>query len=499
MSQARDPSAKNDQEADKTPFFLDFLNHFPQVAKHAPILQQTKIKVGEAEQGLVGQMGRVFNEYPLSYTHGQNTYHAVNPEQANKWIALIKSLVLANVFDTIVRNDQAAVIIKPEFKQEASAKLRSFIQEIIKQADKDMLLDKREIQAPLVSFLGLEKILRANQDDLPKLQALKFQLLYSYCTQLIAANITDALLKEPDMDVLAVAACNRFLSDTLSNSLMDHIKWMFFKDETEEATPSVLNQYDFVTKNSYLFSGGPYATNSILMAMASQLLRMPNDDFFKKFKAAEKPTAEEKKWVNQTLSQCVEDGIKLHQMVSNQTKTGLFSLSAKYQAKSVEEIQRALPKLLQQEVGGVSDLVPLQKSCTPVRVKEELSALTSLDSYFTEFALDMMDILKQDEVCFIATSATRNTAFFSRIDEEGKKFYYLIDAAGSFSSGKIEVYDNLKTLMGSLLNQWGKDKEGYVDIMAYTLNTQVMRARKEVSMKVSPDKEESKANTLTFK
>jgi len=465
--------------------FSAFLENFNTWEHAGKIMAESKNCVAAAEKGMMGKVGRLFNEFPLSFTSKEQTYHAIDPKLINQWVSFTKAIVLSNPFLVVERNDRAAIIIDPDHKdqEQVRQKINTFIQDMIKQGIRD-IFDNNNVQENIRQFLGINNLLDQNINYTSTLHEIKIQLLYSYCSQIISTNITEILSKDPDCDPMAVMAFNRFLSDLMINNMQDLIRGVFFKDEDKEMSRDKINEFTFKSQKKYPTSGGLVASTPISMTMASRLLRMSSDEFFQVFNPTKPLNQDEKQLVNDTLQSCVEGGIDLHKTIStnlNKNKGRFQSAFSFYKPIDTETMHLEVDKLDEnQNVNGVLDLIPLNENRKPivVGVHDQDRRFINLNDYFADISMSLQEFMKQDYIFFVATTSKNAISFFSRVNSKGEKFYYSIDSA----AGKMQVYDNLKTMVESLTNTWKKGKDGYVEVMAYTLTSQILRNRDEVTV-----------------
>jgi hypothetical protein len=295
-----------------------------------------------------------------------------------------------------------------------------------------------------------------------------------------------AVLITPDLRELEFKG--KKLSSIISGLTKTSISTRSFFSHAEtksETTPSdgKIHEYAFKSQHKNIITGA-VAYTSIAVSMAAKLLKMDGSEFFSVFPPTKNPNEEMKKIADETLGACVLAGVDLNKKISDnknpnanifkRTKTMLTQ-------KSAEEVQQGIQNL-GENFGGVKDLEMLGDS-TAVRANEGDSFLPDVQTFHKDLLEKISNRRNQDDLFFIATGAGHTTSYFSRVNSEGKRFYYSIDSATSFTSGKMEVYDSQETLVKNLLEKWKKNKDGYAEISVYTLSDAALEKRNMVVTK----------------
>lgn len=229
----------------------------------------------------------------------------------------------------------------------------------------------------------------------------------------------------------------------------------------------LVNEYAFSSQHKYIIMGA-VACMSISIAMVSRLLRMDNEEFFQTFHPTKKPDETTMKLVIETLSGCVQTGVDLNKKIS----TGFFNI---FSRKAAEQVETGI-KGLASNFGGVQDLVRIERD--PVRIKDNAS-YPSLEEFQKKLLTENEAKVEQDDMAMVATATGHTTSIFSKTNNEGKRYYFLIDSANSFWSGKLEVHDNFSSAAESLTQKWHENKKSeYAEITVYALSDSIRNKMK---------------------
>jgi hypothetical protein len=179
--------------------FDDYLDNMPNYAQQRAIEKNTNNTILDAtracvtaalNEGQIGKLGRVFNEYPLEYSAQGNKFYAVSSEVETDWIQRYETLITQGKFELIV-DDKIKIITSPEIE----TRVKDFLAKIIKQGCQDLLAENGVLKPSVIQFLGLDSLIQSKRQDQAALDTMTFQVLYSYCTQLVFASLGDPFLQ----------------------------------------------------------------------------------------------------------------------------------------------------------------------------------------------------------------------------------------------------------------------------------------------------------------
>jgi len=143
------------------------------------------------EDGLIGELGRVFNEFPLEYVVEGHQFSAVPTETKNDWLRRYETLIREGQFEMKVEDDALQIVARPEVEE----KVKDLLASIIKQGCQDLLDAQGNLKPNVIRFLNLDQLIQKNKQNQAVLDQIIFQVLYSYCTQLVFASLGDPFLK----------------------------------------------------------------------------------------------------------------------------------------------------------------------------------------------------------------------------------------------------------------------------------------------------------------
>jgi hypothetical protein len=124
-------------------------------------------KIQAAREGQIGELGRAFNEFPVSYTIEEKDesvddkiYYAFDPRIQSRWLDLAKKIITSNEFDSIPHPEMPE---EPELNQtvlnqgsqiEATKMMQEMIQESV-----SILLDANGNVSPSIAeVLGIQDL-----------------------------------------------------------------------------------------------------------------------------------------------------------------------------------------------------------------------------------------------------------------------------------------------------------------------------------------------------
>jgi len=198
------------------------------------------------------------------------------------------------------------------------------------------------------------------------------------------------------------------------------------------------------------------ACTVISIVLASRLLRLENDEFFKVFN---NPSNETVAVARTILNGCLEAGIKLKSKIS----PGLFGGWKKSDiASDVTKISQ-----LSENIAGSKDL-EIVGDTQAIALSDETRkiGLNGLES-----VSDMLNSKDANDVCFVVTANGHTTVFFSIENDSDKQRYFVsIDSfPKTLFEGKFELHDNFDSLIQSLILKWGS-KTQMVDVTTIRLH-----------------------------
>lgn len=205
---------------------------------------------------------------------------------------------------------------------------------------------------------------------------------------------------------------------------------------------------------------GLMACTVIARVFAARILRIENDEFFSSLINGDVNNTK------QLLNSCIEAGIDLKTRIS----PGLFGgwIKSDYHADSIE-----IDKL-SQNFAGTHDLITVGDTRSIAISFEALdNGFPSLLDLGNEYFSENSEHKNSDDFCFIATTHGHTIIFFSKLNNDDKKRYFIsIDSFShmSLDGGELKMYDNANSLMTSLLHKWGNGTIPTVDITITRLN-----------------------------
>ncbi|MDR3477784.1 MAG: hypothetical protein P4M14_07120 [Gammaproteobacteria bacterium] len=204
--------------------FLEYLKHFKEFAdleyerkrlvenaRWAPVNiyseSQKKIAAARGPEGQIGELGRIFNEFPIGYEieeKGQpvpEVYYAIDPRVQSRWLDVTRKIVTSNEFDSVphpeMPDDPGSNVdqLNEASQKEASAVMQEMIQESV-----NILLDLHgNLSAEIVEALGINDIIPVNDEhaesaaakqlNRAKRDKIVFQVVYSFVSQIMIGGI----------------------------------------------------------------------------------------------------------------------------------------------------------------------------------------------------------------------------------------------------------------------------------------------------------------------
>ncbi len=205
------------------PRFAAYLKNIPTFFKQTKkdiILENIKSRVADAETGLVSQLGRVFNEFPLSYEINHEIFFAFEPQELEKLIKKTEALINLNHCE-FWEEQGPKVIVSPD----TEAEIKDILSIMIDQACQSLLVPKEIFHSEVIQFFNLQQLLDNNKNNIHVLHEIVFEIVYSYCAQIINANLTDIFCNQKKLNIGQVdmfnTKCREFYASTITtyNSL----------------------------------------------------------------------------------------------------------------------------------------------------------------------------------------------------------------------------------------------------------------------------------------
>ncbi len=248
--------------------------------KRQRILSETKQCVIMAtDEKLIGKLGRVFNDYPISYDH----LPAIHESIWDKWLKELVSLINLNEVTQFIGEKGSTFKIGKNVQQRTEALLA----EVIDEGCKALFDENGDLKKELIHLLGLEQVI-ANCESMPqRLEAIYFQILGSYCSQIFLSNTISVLEK---IIPQGKARETRILSDDPDDSGMpaDKIRvfFTFIENQISPATvgkftPFFQKQMNTSLNRMFFKNLNHSAAESTQHIPLEQLSKIINDDIVK--------------------------------------------------------------------------------------------------------------------------------------------------------------------------------------------------------------------------
>lgn len=149
------------------------------------------------ENSLIGELGRVFNEFPRQFSIGDKTYSAIDDLIWTRWIDTCKGIVLGGTRIERDLEEPGKFVLDEKSKKS----LEQLVTDITAQGVDEILDEDGNIKQELIDFLGLQPLVDRFQELPNKLLLIKQQLLFAYCSQLVLANAVNPLNRAKSADV----------------------------------------------------------------------------------------------------------------------------------------------------------------------------------------------------------------------------------------------------------------------------------------------------------
>ncbi len=161
--------------------------------KKKPLLKLAKARriATEACDGPIDSISRLFNEFPLDYTINvddedeDKTFCVISNKTHYHWLRRYATILNRGELRLITDNNNAIVTttdaIMLETKELASS--------IIATACEDLLDEKGQLKSNVIAFFQFQPLLEKYQKDLKKIDDIIAYLIFSYCAQLVVANL----------------------------------------------------------------------------------------------------------------------------------------------------------------------------------------------------------------------------------------------------------------------------------------------------------------------
>jgi hypothetical protein len=194
------------------------------------VLEDPNLGPKESKQFFPSIVGRVFNDFPLEFTFVSVDSHHIAHEQHfdvielnvfESWIdelldflkksqmGIVENPVeLKQADGTVIRDDGSIAILlgSPEDIKKHMEAIKSLFGKIITHACDELLDQNGNLDQRVVEILGLSEIVNSYETLPLQTEEIKFQVLYSYCTQIILGNMvaplsqkaTEQLATEPE-------------------------------------------------------------------------------------------------------------------------------------------------------------------------------------------------------------------------------------------------------------------------------------------------------------
>jgi hypothetical protein len=282
------------------------------------------------------------------------------------------------------------------------------------------------------------------------------------------------------------------LIDELTKDLMTYIK---NPKPTEADFLTVVKQMDILREllnnlpnkpqgkvNDYIFEGqgripsltSLSACSSISVMMLSELVAMPETEFFHLFSADS--NSDSKAQAYTALTYIVKKGIELNVSLASHNANLFWKVINLVQPKSVNNI-----------IKGVKEIDNnVAKEVVSLEYKEINSTSARLNEYCQSMIAKYKEIGYQaEDIAFMSTADTHTISFFSKKDPSGKQYYFIVDSSSlsSKSRGLMEMHDNLNSALTSVLKIAGNDAT--MGIATVTLNQKTQQLKEKMLKELS--------------
>jgi len=120
-------------------------------------------------------LGRIFNEFPLEY---QNYFPAAI-EKTQEWATALDTAIKK----THIKEEKDSIVVHIE--EDAQTAIKEMVFAMAAVACKELFADNGALKSEIVTTLGLQSVINKWQDDLARSTEMDYQILYSYCVQIL--------------------------------------------------------------------------------------------------------------------------------------------------------------------------------------------------------------------------------------------------------------------------------------------------------------------------
>lgn len=231
--------------------FIEYLNNFEAYSNQAfarkkaqdnnwkgsNIIVESRKKVSEAiNSGNLGALGRVFNEFPLTYKlmtdeKLERTFHAMDPKKYDQWLQKVRSLIREGQFDSIphpeLPDDPSLNIL--EFKPETLSAEQKILGEMIHEAATIILDEEGDIRHEILVAIGLKEYFYQNKENRKLHDKMVFQVIYSFVSQIIIGAMREVVDNEMRGDMDLTNRLGRVMTQFSADCMYEQNRFHFVK------------------------------------------------------------------------------------------------------------------------------------------------------------------------------------------------------------------------------------------------------------------------------